>query len=206
MDNSQLVNDKSSLEAAPDISTLDCSESPSLNNSSSFSLLPEDSQAPSSLFVSPVSPPVLGEAVLQGRERLWCGTGLQVAVGPDRAAFAKRTAGGDYVSQQTLRHLQPSGSNFLPGRWAHGVGGILPSVVCYGNAWESETGAPWCWALYVPEKRQSLPHRASKLRLRGGYRWPAYPQGSGPVESRGVLSGGVDSKGSSQGRKIPEEP
>ncbi|XP_043388543.1 LOW QUALITY PROTEIN: bromodomain adjacent to zinc finger domain protein 2A [Chelonia mydas] len=65
MDNSQLVNDKSSLEAAPDISTLDCSESPSLNNSSSFSLLPDDSQAPSSLFVSPVSPPVLGEAVLQ---------------------------------------------------------------------------------------------------------------------------------------------
>uniref|UniRef100_A0A674JPH2 Bromodomain adjacent to zinc finger domain 2A n=1 Tax=Terrapene triunguis TaxID=2587831 RepID=A0A674JPH2_9SAUR len=74
MDNSQLVNDKSSLEAAPDISTLECSESPSLNNSSSFSLLPDDSQGPSSLFVSPDSPPVLGEAVLQGRGCLWCGT------------------------------------------------------------------------------------------------------------------------------------
>ncbi|XP_067170265.1 bromodomain adjacent to zinc finger domain protein 2A [Apteryx mantelli] len=65
MDDSQLVSDKSPLEEPPDMSSLHCSASPSLNNSSSFSLLADDSQPSHSLFASPSSPPVLGEAVLQ---------------------------------------------------------------------------------------------------------------------------------------------
>lgn len=115
MDNSQLVNDKSSLEAAPDISTLDCSESPSLNNSSSFSLLPDDSQAPSSLFVSPVSPPVLGEAVLQGRGRLWCGTGLRVAVGPARAALQSAQLVGTTCPSRRCVISSPAAQTFFRG-------------------------------------------------------------------------------------------
>ncbi|XP_075810646.1 bromodomain adjacent to zinc finger domain protein 2A isoform X3 [Microtus pennsylvanicus] len=56
------AEDKLPLEDSPVISALDC---PSLNNAAAFSLLADDSQTAASLFVSPTSPPVLGESVLQ---------------------------------------------------------------------------------------------------------------------------------------------
>uniref|UniRef100_A0A8D0GHR7 Bromodomain adjacent to zinc finger domain 2A n=1 Tax=Sphenodon punctatus TaxID=8508 RepID=A0A8D0GHR7_SPHPU len=65
MDTSELVSGKSPLEEAPDISALDCPESLSLNHSSSFSLLADDSQPSASLFAGDSSPPILHESVLQ---------------------------------------------------------------------------------------------------------------------------------------------
>ncbi|XP_056653815.1 bromodomain adjacent to zinc finger domain protein 2A isoform X3 [Monodelphis domestica] len=64
MDDSELVSeeDKLPLGVSPDISALDC---PSLNNSTAFSLLADDSQTSASIFANPPSPPVLGESVLQ---------------------------------------------------------------------------------------------------------------------------------------------
>ncbi|KAL1775345.1 bromodomain adjacent to zinc finger protein domain protein 2A isoform X1 [Sigmodon hispidus] len=64
IDDTELMGaeDKLPLADSPVISALDC---PSLNNTTAFSLLAEDSQASASLFVSPTSPPVLGESVLQ---------------------------------------------------------------------------------------------------------------------------------------------
>lgn len=58
------AEDKLPLEDSPVISALDC---PSLSNAAAFSLLADDSQTAASLFVSPTSPPVLGESVLQGK-------------------------------------------------------------------------------------------------------------------------------------------
>ncbi|XP_072511162.1 bromodomain adjacent to zinc finger domain protein 2A isoform X2 [Notamacropus eugenii] len=64
MDDSELVGeqDKLPLGDSPDISAIDC---PSLNNSTTFSLLADDSQTSASIFANPPSPPVLGESVLQ---------------------------------------------------------------------------------------------------------------------------------------------
>ncbi|MEJ1277315.1 bromodomain adjacent to zinc finger domain 2A [Cricetulus griseus] len=64
IDDTELMGaeDKLPLEDSPVISALDC---PSLNNATAFSLLADDSQTSASLFVSPTSPPVLGESVLQ---------------------------------------------------------------------------------------------------------------------------------------------
>ncbi|XP_052609579.1 bromodomain adjacent to zinc finger domain protein 2A isoform X2 [Peromyscus californicus insignis] len=64
IDDTELMGagDKLPLEDSPVISALDC---PSLGNATAFSLLADDSQTPASLFVSPTSPPVLGESVLQ---------------------------------------------------------------------------------------------------------------------------------------------
>lgn len=66
IDDTELMGagDKLPLEVSPGISALDC---PSLGNAAAFSLLADDSQTPASLFVSPTSPPVLGESVLQGK-------------------------------------------------------------------------------------------------------------------------------------------
>uniref|UniRef100_A0A2I3GXJ4 Bromodomain adjacent to zinc finger domain protein 2A n=1 Tax=Nomascus leucogenys TaxID=61853 RepID=A0A2I3GXJ4_NOMLE len=64
IDDTELMGaeDKLPLEDSPVISALDC---PSLNNATAFSLLADDSQTSTSIFVSPTSPPVLGESVLQ---------------------------------------------------------------------------------------------------------------------------------------------
>nr|XP_021493454.1 bromodomain adjacent to zinc finger domain protein 2A isoform X2 [Meriones unguiculatus] len=64
IDDTELMGaeDKLPLEDNPVISALDC---PSLNNATAFSLLADDSQTSASIFVSPTSPPVLGESVLQ---------------------------------------------------------------------------------------------------------------------------------------------
>ncbi|CAH6778549.1 Baz2a [Phodopus roborovskii] len=64
IDDAELMGaeDKLPLEDSPVISALEC---PSLGNAAAFSLLADDSQTPASLFVSPASPPVLGESVLQ---------------------------------------------------------------------------------------------------------------------------------------------
>ncbi|XP_051026839.1 bromodomain adjacent to zinc finger domain protein 2A [Acomys russatus] len=64
LDDTELMGteDKLPLEDSPVISALDC---PALNNATAFSLLADDSQTAASIFVSPTSPPVLGESVLQ---------------------------------------------------------------------------------------------------------------------------------------------
>lgn len=66
IDDAELMGaeDKLPLEDSPVISALDC---PSLNNTTAFSLLADDSQTSASIFASPTSPPVLGESVLQGK-------------------------------------------------------------------------------------------------------------------------------------------
>uniref|UniRef100_A0A8D0C4W9 Bromodomain adjacent to zinc finger domain 2A n=1 Tax=Salvator merianae TaxID=96440 RepID=A0A8D0C4W9_SALMN len=65
MDTSELVSGKSPLEDSPDISSLDCPGSPTLNHSDSFSLLADDTQPDTSPFGGANLPPILGEAVLQ---------------------------------------------------------------------------------------------------------------------------------------------
>ncbi|XP_023590319.1 bromodomain adjacent to zinc finger domain protein 2A [Trichechus manatus latirostris] len=64
IDDTELMSgeDKLPLEDSPVISALDCT---SLNNTTAFSLLADDSQTSASIFASPTSPPVLGESVLQ---------------------------------------------------------------------------------------------------------------------------------------------
>lgn len=64
IDDTELMGaeDKLPLEGNPVISALDC---PSLSNANAFSLLADDSHTAASIFVSPTSPPVLGESVLQ---------------------------------------------------------------------------------------------------------------------------------------------
>ncbi|XP_042638787.1 bromodomain adjacent to zinc finger domain protein 2A [Orycteropus afer afer] len=64
IDDTELMGgeDKLPLGDSPVISALDC---PSLNNTTAFSLLADDSQTSASIFASPTSPPVLGESVLQ---------------------------------------------------------------------------------------------------------------------------------------------
>ncbi|XP_037370922.2 bromodomain adjacent to zinc finger domain protein 2A isoform X4 [Talpa occidentalis] len=64
IDDAELMGaeDKLPLEDSPVISALDC---PSLNNTTAFSLLADDSQTSASIFASPTSPPVLGDTVLQ---------------------------------------------------------------------------------------------------------------------------------------------
>ncbi|XP_036011412.1 bromodomain adjacent to zinc finger domain protein 2A isoform X4 [Mus musculus] len=64
IDDAELMGaeDKLPLEGNPVISALDC---PALSNANAFSLLADDSQTSASIFVSPTSPPVLGESVLQ---------------------------------------------------------------------------------------------------------------------------------------------
>ncbi|XP_075407570.1 bromodomain adjacent to zinc finger domain protein 2A isoform X2 [Tenrec ecaudatus] len=64
IDDTELMGeeDKLPLEDSSVISALNC---PSLNNTTAFSLLADDSQTSSSIFASPTSPPVLGESVLQ---------------------------------------------------------------------------------------------------------------------------------------------
>lgn len=68
IDDAELMGaeDKLPLEGNPVISALDC---PALSNANAFSLLADDSQTSASIFVSPTSPPVLGESVLQGKWR-----------------------------------------------------------------------------------------------------------------------------------------
>uniref|UniRef100_A0A8C0GDF9 Bromodomain adjacent to zinc finger domain 2A n=1 Tax=Chelonoidis abingdonii TaxID=106734 RepID=A0A8C0GDF9_CHEAB len=196
MDNSQLVNDKSSLEAAPDISTLECSESPSLNSSSSFSLLPDDSQAPTSLFVSPDSPPVLGEAVLQDSsldlqdggdpgeeesESLECSPPLE----PESPCLEE-----EEEVEAPAAPLSASARGSPPQTDRHSGGGSLPPAAWVGGAprlggW-SGAGTASALPRWVPVADGPFPRRwRREVRIKkGSHRWQGETWYYGPCGKR----------------------
>nr|XP_020845714.1 bromodomain adjacent to zinc finger domain protein 2A isoform X4 [Phascolarctos cinereus] len=106
MDDAELVGeeDKLPLGDSPDISALEC---PSLNNSTAFSLLADDSQTSTSIFANPTSPPVLGESVLQdGSFELNNGSD------PEQEEVEMSTAAvSPGLAQSAPAHLSPEGTD-----------------------------------------------------------------------------------------------
>ncbi|KAM6214250.1 bromodomain adjacent to zinc finger domain protein 2A [Rhynchocyon petersi] len=161
IDDTELMGgeDKLPLEDSPVISALDC---PSLNNTTAFSLLADDSQTSASIFASPTSPPVLGESVLQDNS-------FDLNNSSDTEQEEMETRATDFsqpLAQPSSIHLHPGTSPAESTTVSPEVSlAVSPAASPEMSSAASPTGSPAAFPTVSPPSSAALPAGFSEVSL-----------------------------------------